>query len=75
MLSHIEGSHECWATKDSSIDIYCDSQSAILALNSISICSGLVGETIELLNELAQEVRKLSGLGDIKGTLGTKELL
>ena len=53
-------SHECWATKDSSIDIYCDSQSAILALSSILICSGLVGETIELLNELAQEARSLT---------------
>ena len=31
-----------------------------LALNSINISRGLVGETIDLLNELAQEVRSLT---------------
>ena len=60
MLAHTEGSHERWITKDDSMDIYCDSRSAILALNSISVSSGLVGETIELLNELAQEVKSLT---------------
>ena len=60
MLAHTEGSHERWVAKDDSMDIYCDSRSAILALNSISVSSGLVGETIELLNELAQEVKSLT---------------
>ena len=60
MLLHTEGSHERWITRDESLDIYCDSRSAILALNSISVSSGLVGETIELLNELAQEVKSLT---------------
>ena len=51
---------EQWVTKDTSIDIYCDSRSAILALNSVFVQSGLVGETIDLLNELAQESKSLT---------------
>ena len=43
LLSHLEGSQECWVTRNGSIDIYCGSQSAVLALNSIFVCSGLVG--------------------------------
>ena len=36
------------------------SRSAILALNSVFVQSGLVGETIDLLNELAQESESLT---------------
>ena len=60
MLNHANNMGERWITKDDSLDIYCDSRSAILALNSISVQSGLVSETIDLLNELAQETRSLT---------------
>ena len=60
ILSHTSRDPECWVTKDETLDIYCDSQSAILALNSIFVHSALVDETISLLNELAQEVKCLT---------------
>merc|ERR1712141_425522 len=60
ILKHTSGSEECWVTEDDSMDIYCDSQSAILALNSIFVQSELVGETIDLLNEVAQKVNILT---------------
>ena len=42
------------------MDIYCDSQPAILALNSISIQSELVSQTVELLNQTSQKVISLT---------------
>ena len=60
ILEHTSGSEECWLTEDDSMDIYCDSQSAILALNSIFVQSELVGEVIDLLNEVAQKINKLT---------------
>ena len=49
-----------WVTGDDTIDIYCDSQSAIMALNSISIQSELVSQTVDLLNQAAQNVISLT---------------
>ena len=60
VLEHTQGKQECWITEDGSLDIYCDSQSAILALNSISIQSELVGQVIDLLNLVALKVGKLT---------------
>ena len=60
ILNHTEGEPECWVTKDDTIDIYCDSQAAILALNSIFIQSELVEQVIELLNKVAEVVRCLT---------------
>ena len=60
VLTHTNRDPECWVTPDETMDIYCDSQSAILALNSIFVHSALVDETISLLNELAQEVKCLT---------------
>ena len=59
ILSHTEGSEECWIKKNESLDLYCDSQSAILALNSIFVQSKLVCETVEILNKVAEKVARL----------------
>ena len=37
MLNHTRNSLDCWVTTDTTMDIYCDSKSAILALNSITV--------------------------------------
>ena len=60
ILSHTEGTEDCWITADGKLDIYCDSQSAILALNSIFVQSELVRETIELLNHTANRIESLT---------------
>ena len=60
VLSHTDEFPECWVSRNESMDIYCDSQSAVLALNTIFVHSALVGETIDLLNELAQKVKSLT---------------
>ena len=60
MLNHTRNSLDCWVTADTTMDIYCDSKSAILALNSITVQSGLVSETKDILNELAQEIKSLT---------------
>ena len=60
ILDHTEGKPECWVTGDDQLDLYCDSQSAILALNSISVQSELVGQTIDLLNMVAMRVGKFT---------------
>ena len=60
ILSHTEGTDECWVNSDTKLDIYCDSQSAILALNSIFVQSELVMETIELLNLMASRIERLT---------------
>ena len=49
-----------WVTKDLRMDIYCDSKSAIMALNSITIQSELVDQTNELLNQVAQTLGSLT---------------
>ena len=60
ILSHTEGTDECWVNSDTKLDIYCDSQSSILALNSIFVQSELVMETIELLNLMASRIERLT---------------
>ena len=60
LLQHTEGCADCWVPKDGTIDIYCDSQSAILALNSIFVQSELVEQVIDLLNTLAQKINSLT---------------
>ena len=49
-----------WVTEDDRMDIYCDSQAAILALNSITIQSELVDQTIEVLNQASQKLGSLT---------------
>ena len=60
LLCHTAGTEDCWVTEDDRLDIYCDSQSAILALNTIFVQSKLVEETIDLLNELAMKIGHLT---------------
>ena len=72
ILAHTSGTEDCWIDENGSLDIYCDSQAAILALNSIWVQSELVGRTIDLLNQVAQKINKLTirwikGHSDHKG--------
>ena len=60
ILSQINKGNDGWVMEDDTIDIYCDSQSAIFALNSVSVQSDLVSQTIELLNQTAQKVVSLT---------------
>ena len=56
ILLHTSESGHCWIKADENLDIYCDSQAAILALNSIFVQSQLVEETMKLLDEVALKI-------------------
>jgi len=60
LLLHTSETGHCWIKEDENLDIYCDSQSAILALNSIFVQSHLVEETISLLNDVALKIGRLT---------------
>ena len=55
-----ERNEQSWVTDDVKLDIYCDSKSAIMALNSVAIQSELVEQTVELLNQAAQVLGSLT---------------
>ena len=56
ILLHTSESGHCWIKEDENLDIYCDSQAAVLALNSIFVQSQLVEETMKLLDEVALKI-------------------
>ena len=60
MLQHTSDKATPWFSKLEEVDIYCDSTSAILALHSPFVRSKLVDETIDLLNKVAQETKRLT---------------
>ena len=60
ILNHTQEQADCWVTTDDTIDIYCDSQAAVLALNSIFVQSELAEQVLDLLNEVASKIRCLT---------------